>query len=89
MKGKLFRIAHIGYYDYMDTIGILAALEHVLASVTGRPVEYGAAVRAAQEVYARLARSSRSRMVREARKWSTGSCPWAQPARRATCLPPA
>ena len=31
MKGKLFRIAHIGYYDYLDTIGILGALEHVLA----------------------------------------------------------
>jgi aspartate aminotransferase-like enzyme len=53
MKGKLFRIAHIGYYDYLDTVGILAALEHVLASVTGKQVEYGSAVRAAQEVYAR------------------------------------
>jgi aspartate aminotransferase-like enzyme len=53
MKGKLFRIAHIGYYDYLDTVGILAALEHVLARVTDRSVEYGAAVRAAQEVYAR------------------------------------
>jgi aspartate aminotransferase-like enzyme len=53
MKGKLFRIAHIGYYDYLDTIGILAALEHVLARTTGKNVEYGAAVRAAQEVYAR------------------------------------
>jgi aspartate aminotransferase-like enzyme len=53
MKGKLFRIAHIGYYDYLDTIGILGALEHVLARVTDRGVEYGAAVRAAQEVYAR------------------------------------
>ncbi|HEX3822340.1 MAG TPA: alanine--glyoxylate aminotransferase family protein [Candidatus Sulfotelmatobacter sp.] len=53
MKGKLFRIAHIGYYDYLDTIGILGALEHVLARVTGKHVEYGAAVRAAQEVYAR------------------------------------
>ncbi len=53
MKGKLFRIAHLGYYDYLDTIGILGALEHVLATVTGKPVEYGAAVRAAQEVYAR------------------------------------
>jgi aspartate aminotransferase-like enzyme len=52
MKGQLFRIAHLGYYDYLDTIGILAALEHVLARVTGQPVEYGAAVRAAQEVYA-------------------------------------
>ena len=24
MKGKMIRIAHIGYYDYLDTIGILA-----------------------------------------------------------------
>jgi aspartate aminotransferase-like enzyme len=53
MKGKLFRIAHIGYYDYLDTIGILGALEHVLARVTDQNVEYGAAVRAAQQVYAR------------------------------------
>jgi len=53
MKGKLFRIAHIGYYDYLDTIGILGALEHVLARVIDCSVEYGAAVRAAQEVYAR------------------------------------
>jgi len=53
MKGQLFRIAHIGYYDYLDTIGILAALEHVLVRATGKSVEYGAAVRAAQEVYVR------------------------------------
>lgn len=53
MKGKLFRIAHIGYYDYLDTVGILAALEHVLTSVTGKSVQYGASVRAAQEVFAR------------------------------------
>src|ERR1022692_4137102 len=53
MKGQLFRIAHIGYYDYLDTIGILGALEHVVTRVTGKPVEYGSAVRAAQEAYAR------------------------------------
>jgi aspartate aminotransferase-like enzyme len=53
MKGQLFRIAHIGYYDYLDTIGILGALEHVLTRATGKAVEYGSAVRAAQEVYAR------------------------------------
>jgi aspartate aminotransferase-like enzyme len=58
MKGKLFRIAHIGYYDYLDTIGILGALEHVLARTTGRAVQYGAAVRAAQEVYARATEPS-------------------------------
>ena len=38
MKGQLFRIAHIGYYDYLDTIGILAALEHVLARATGKEI---------------------------------------------------
>ncbi len=53
MKGQLFRIAHIGYYDYLDTIGILGALEHVVARVTGKAVQYGTAVRAAQQVYAR------------------------------------
>ena len=59
MKGKIFRIAHIGYYDYLDTVGILGALEHVLARLTETRVEYGAAVRAAQEVYARTVSSKR------------------------------
>src|ERR1700682_5641161 len=53
MKGQLFRIAHIGYYDYLDTVGVLAALEHVIAEATGSKVEFGSAVRAAQEVYAK------------------------------------
>jgi aspartate aminotransferase-like enzyme len=58
MKGKLFRIAHLGYFDYLDTIGILSALEHVLATVTGKEREYGVAARAAQQVYARTAKAS-------------------------------
>jgi len=58
MKGRIFRIAHIGYYDYLDTIGILGALEHVLARVTDKKVAYGAAVKAAQEVYARIAEAA-------------------------------
>jgi aspartate aminotransferase-like enzyme len=53
MKGQLFRIAHIGYYDYLDTVGVLAALEQVIADLTGKSVDFGSAVRAAQEVYAR------------------------------------
>ncbi len=52
MKGKLFRIAHIGYYDYLDTVGVIAALEQVLAGL-GVEVELGAGVRAAQDVFAR------------------------------------
>ena len=56
MKGQLFRIAHIGYYDYLDTVGVLAALEQVMAEVAGGKVEFGSAVRAAQEVYTEATR---------------------------------
>ncbi|MBZ5628202.1 MAG: alanine--glyoxylate aminotransferase family protein [Acidobacteriia bacterium] len=50
MKSALFRIAHLGYYDYLDTIGIIAALEQVMARI--RKVEFGSAVAAAQEAWA-------------------------------------
>jgi len=53
MKGKMFRVAHIGLYDYLDTIGIIAGLEQVLAKVApSLKVEFGAGVKAAQEIYA-------------------------------------
>lgn len=54
MKGKVFRIAHLGYYDYLDAIGIIGALEHIMArTVSPRHIELGVALSAAQEVYAR------------------------------------
>jgi len=64
MKGKLFRIAHLGYYDYLDTIGVLAALEQILVEI-GRQIEFGAAVSAAQAVYANKVRQpvSQSELV--------------------------
>ena len=65
LKGQLFRIAHLGYYDYLDTIGVLAALEHVIAEATGKSVEFGCAVRAAQEVYARVINNTQPAEVRE------------------------
>jgi aspartate aminotransferase-like enzyme len=53
MKGKIFRIAHIGLFDYMDTIAILAALEQVAAASFNLPgFAYGKALAAAQQVYA-------------------------------------
>ena len=56
MKGKIFRIAHLGFYDYLDTIGIIGALEHVLAkAISPKHFELGAGLRAAQEVYIRAA----------------------------------
>jgi aspartate aminotransferase-like enzyme len=51
MKGKLFRIAHIGYFDFLDLFATLAGLEIIL-NANGFPVRYGAGVTAAQEYYA-------------------------------------
>jgi aspartate aminotransferase-like enzyme len=47
LKGRIFRIAHLGYYDATDMLGLLAALEVVLRRA-GHPLELGAGVRAAQ-----------------------------------------
>jgi aspartate aminotransferase-like enzyme len=53
MKGQLFRIAHLGYYDYLDAIGVIGALEHVLVKVApAHHFELGAGVRAVQEAFA-------------------------------------
>jgi aspartate aminotransferase-like enzyme len=54
MKGQMIRIAHLGYYDYLDTIAIIGALEHVLAGIAlPKHTELGAGLKAAQAVYAR------------------------------------
>ena len=50
-RAQVFRNAHLGFYDYLDTIGIIGALEQVLAGL-GRKIEFGAGLRAAQNVYA-------------------------------------
>ena len=50
MKGKVFRIAHLGNHDILDLLGILGAIEMGLFRL-GRKIELGAGVRAAQEVY--------------------------------------
>lgn len=52
MKGKLFRIAHIGLFDYMDTIAIVGALEQVGVALKLPGFEFGKALVAAQKVYA-------------------------------------
>jgi len=53
MKGQIFRVAHIGLFDYMDTIAIIAALEQVAASKLHLPgFAFGKALAAAQQVYA-------------------------------------
>ena len=55
LKGKVFRIGHIGYYDVFDVATALAALELGLAEF-GAEIERGAAVTRALEVYSEGAR---------------------------------
>jgi aspartate aminotransferase-like enzyme len=52
MQGKIFRVAHLGFFDFLDTIAFLGAMEHIAKDTLGLPVEYGQAVAAAQKVYA-------------------------------------
>lgn len=51
MKGKLFRLGHMGYVGDFDVVVALGALEQVLAEL-GYPVDWGAGVGAAQKVLA-------------------------------------
>jgi aspartate aminotransferase-like enzyme len=51
MKGRIFRLGHMGYAAELDVIVALAALEQVLAEL-GQPVDFGAGVRGAQKVFA-------------------------------------
>ncbi len=50
MKGQIFRIAHLGYFDFADLFSVIAALE-VILNANGYPVAYGTGVAAVQEVY--------------------------------------
>jgi aspartate aminotransferase-like enzyme len=53
MKGQIFRIAHLGFFDYMDTIALIGALEQVVAkSFPPAGFAFGNGLIAAQNVYA-------------------------------------
>ena len=50
MKGQIFRIAHLGYFDFADLFAVVAGLEIILHA-NGHAVEFGAGVRAVEEIY--------------------------------------
>jgi len=49
LKGKIFRIGHMGYCEPLDVIQTVSAIEMALRQI-GAPAELGAGVQAAQEV---------------------------------------
>lgn len=56
LKGKIFRIGHVGYYNFFDMVIALSALELTLAEL-GHPLELGAGLAAAEKAYAEALRS--------------------------------
>src|SRR5580698_2588986 len=54
MKGQIFRIAHLGYFDFADLFAVVAELEIILQA-NGYPVEFGTGVAAVQHVYTEAA----------------------------------
>ena len=51
LKGKIVRLGHMGYIDYFEVLGAIAALELVLLEL-GWPVEVGTGTAAAQQAMA-------------------------------------
>jgi len=50
MQGQIFRMAHLGYFDFADMFGIIAGLELILRA-NGHKVELGKGVAAVQRIY--------------------------------------
>ncbi len=50
LTGKIFRVSHLGYYDELDMISFVSALEMALRD-SGYPFEPGIGVRAAQKTF--------------------------------------
>ena len=74
MQGKIFRVAHLGFFDYLDTVALLGAMEHIAKDTLGLPVEVrpgrgrgAGSVRESSEVV-----SDRSQSVRG---WSSPTAP--------------
>ena len=53
MKGKLFRVNHMGYTDVYEALAVVAGTEHTLRSM-GHDVDLGAGVAAAQQAIGEL-----------------------------------
>lgn len=71
MKGQLFRIAHLGFFDYLDTIAMVGGLEHVLGPILGRNL-LGVGLKAAQEVYQKRKGTTLAQLLEADQRCSCG-----------------
>lgn len=62
MKGKIFRVAHLGFFDPLDTLALVGALEQVAAgTLKVKGFEFGNALAAAQKVWAERVQAASSK----------------------------
>jgi aspartate aminotransferase-like enzyme len=52
LKGKIFRVAHLGYYDTTDILGLIGTLEIILHKL-GHKFDLGKGIAAAEQEYIR------------------------------------
>ena len=88
-KGKIFRIAHLGYFDDFDMLVVIGAVERGLHDL-GAKVQLGAGLAAAQQSFAGgrcCASSSRTTSRRKRRPSSSGSLARRSTSRSASSRP--
>ncbi len=56
MKGKILRVGHLGYFDFLETLGMIGCLEIALTGA-GASLETGSGCRAALEYYREFGKS--------------------------------
>lgn len=71
MKGQIFRIAHLGYFDYLDTIALVGGLEHVIGQQLSRDL-LGVGLKAAQQVYAKRHGTTLAQLLESDNRCSCG-----------------
>jgi len=56
MKGKILRVGHLGYFDFLETLGMIGCLEIALTEA-GASLETGSGCGAALEYYREFGKS--------------------------------
>ena len=71
MKGQIFRIAHLGFFDYLDTIAMIGGFEQVLSQLLGRDL-LGVGLKIGQQVYAQRRGTSLAQLLEADQRCSCG-----------------
>jgi aspartate aminotransferase-like enzyme len=71
MQGQIFRLAHIGYFDFADLFSIIAELEIIL-NTNGHKVAFGTGVAVVQQFYLEVQKQQNASCSRAGQGCGTG-----------------